>query len=121
MSQPKDHYDPTQTDPNYRPQYRGYHGGYAHAEAGGGNKSSLKWIAGIVATIVGGIIIIQLQFFGSEVLQQGKAIARIEERMIYIQNTNRDMGIQYAEFRREITDRISRIERGEVSRSPRER
>lgn len=120
MSQPKDY--PDQTDPNYRPQYRGYHGGYANAEAGGGgNKSSLKWIAGIVATIVGGIIIIQLQFFGSEVLQQGKAIARIEERMIYIQNTNRDLVVQYAEFRREIEQRISRIERGEVSRSPRER
>lgn len=117
MSQPKD-FDPTQTDPAYKPQYRGYHGGYARSEAGGGG-ITVKWIAGIVATIFGGIIIIQLQFFGSEVVAQGKTVARIEERMIYMQDAAKHQGTQYAEFRREIENRLSRIERGEERRQPR--
>lgn len=112
MPQPKD-YDPDRTDPNFRQTYRG---GYSRSEAGHNGGSTVKWVAGIVATIVGGIIIIQLQFFGSEVVEQGKAMARIEERMIHIQNAATDQGKQYAEFRRDIEGRISRIERGEVSR-----
>lgn len=90
----------------------------ANASVGNGaNGSVFKWIAGLAGVVIGAIIIAQLNFFGSAVIEQGKILARMEERMAATQDAVKLQGQTYAEYRREFNERIGRIEqRGEGSR-----
>lgn len=119
MPQPKDH-DPDNTDPVYKQHWHGHRSSMANANASvgnGGNGSLFKWLAALGGAVIGAIIIAQLNFFGSAVIEQGKVIVRLDERMAAMQDAVKQQGQTYAEYRREINDRIGRIEqRGEGSR-----
>lgn len=52
MSQPKD-YDPTRTDPGYRPRYTG---GYVKPEPEN-HGDTLKWVAGVLGSITAGALL----------------------------------------------------------------
>lgn len=88
----------------------------ASAESGG-HRNPWGTIATVVGAVVGGIIIAQLQFFGSSIIDQGKLLVRFDERIMTLQNTVKEQGERYERERQEIIRRITELEQRYRERS----